>query len=187
MHVKDFLEKVAYIGSMDSGFDDKKSEVYLSKFDASYITHVGMEGDIKHLADMEITDELTHGVGFSPKDGKWYGWSHRAIYGFKVGSECKKGDCHYKGSTTEEQEEAAIRFWASESHVGTRCDGIIERDGEKYFDIRWQYANSVPNEKLRSTISGCEHHIKPTGRGEWTAKTIEDAKQMAVDFNEGVS
>ncbi len=34
-------------------------------------------------------------VGFSTKDGKWYGWSHRALYGFKPGSTCKKGDCHY--------------------------------------------------------------------------------------------
>ena len=34
-------------------------------------------------------------VGFSVKDGKWYGWSHRAIYGFKIGSTCKMGDCHY--------------------------------------------------------------------------------------------
>ena len=34
-------------------------------------------------------------VGYSVKDGKWYGWSHRAIYGFKPGSKCKKGDGHY--------------------------------------------------------------------------------------------
>jgi hypothetical protein len=24
-------------------------------------------------------------IGFCPKDGKWYGWSHRAIHGFKIG------------------------------------------------------------------------------------------------------
>ena len=34
-------------------------------------------------------------IGFSTKDGKWHGWSHRAIFGFKKGSTCKKGDCHY--------------------------------------------------------------------------------------------
>jgi len=26
-------------------------------------------------------------------DGKWYGWSHRAICGFKPGSVVRKGDC----------------------------------------------------------------------------------------------
>jgi hypothetical protein len=37
----------------------------------------------------------TCSIGFSGKDGKWYGWSHRAIFGFRIGSTCKKGDCHY--------------------------------------------------------------------------------------------
>lgn len=39
-----------------------------------------------------------HGVcsiGFSVKDGKWYGWSHRAIFGFKIGSKVWKGHCAY--------------------------------------------------------------------------------------------
>lgn len=65
-------------------------------------------------------------IGFSNKDGKWYGWSHRAIFGFKTGSKCKKGDCHY-----------------------------------------------IPKEE--------------GGKGEWTAKNIVDAKQMAIDFANGVS
>ena len=29
-------------------------------------------------------------IGFSSKDNKWYGWSHRGIYGFGIGSTCKK-------------------------------------------------------------------------------------------------
>lgn len=33
-------------------------------------------------------------IGYNPWERKWYGWSHRAIYGFKVGSKAKKGDCH---------------------------------------------------------------------------------------------
>jgi hypothetical protein len=33
-------------------------------------------------------------VGFCERDQKWYGWSHRAIFGFGVGSRVKKGDCH---------------------------------------------------------------------------------------------
>jgi hypothetical protein len=40
-------------------------------------------------------DHCVCSIGFSLKDGKWYGWSHRALYGFKIGSTCKKGDCHY--------------------------------------------------------------------------------------------
>ncbi len=185
MKVKDYLNKVAYISDMK--IFDEICKVYKSKFDDSYMTHVGMEYTIKHLATFEITEELTHGVGFSLKDGKWYGWSHRAIYGFKVGSACNKGDCHYKGSDLKEQEDAAIGFWTDEHHKNVRCDGVVEQDNEKYFDIKWNYSGDVPNKKLRNTISGNLHHIKDLGRGEWTAKTMEDAKQMAIDFNEGVS
>jgi len=32
-------------------------------------------------------------IGFSQTEQKWYGWSHRAIYGFSVGDEVKEGDC----------------------------------------------------------------------------------------------
>ncbi len=32
-------------------------------------------------------------IGFCETEQKWYGWSHRAIFGFGVGSEVKEGDC----------------------------------------------------------------------------------------------
>lgn len=32
-------------------------------------------------------------IGFCEVEQKWYGWSHRAIFGFGVGSEVKEGDC----------------------------------------------------------------------------------------------
>lgn len=32
-------------------------------------------------------------IGFCEKEQKWYGWSHRAIYGFGIGSEVEEGDC----------------------------------------------------------------------------------------------
>lgn len=185
MNTKEWLSKVAYIG--DSKISNDKNNTYYSKFDSSYITIIGMEDNVKHLAALEITKSLTHGVGFSPKDGKWYGWSHRAIYGFEIGSTCKKGDCHYVGSSEQEQEDAAIEFWKSNDYANVRCTGTIARDGNKFFVIKWDYLDSVPNEKLHGTIGSIEHFITPLGRGEWTAKTIEDAYQMAVDFNEGVS
>jgi hypothetical protein len=95
--------------------------------------YIGDSRDAKRLvADRGIQPEISAegnnvcSIGYSVKDGKWYGWSHRAIYGFKVGSTCKKGDCHYRA----------------------------RRHG---------------------------------GKGAWVAKTTADAKQMAIDFAEGVS
>lgn len=31
------------------------------------------------------------GLGFSEKENKWYGWSHRAVYGFGIGDKIKEG------------------------------------------------------------------------------------------------
>lgn len=186
MKIKDYLEMVAYIGKSDIK-NDESNNVYYSKFDNSYITRIGMEETVKCLADREITEELTHGVGFSPKENKWYGWSHRAIYGFEIGSTCKKGDCHYVPSTIEDQEEDAIRFWQDEDHLNVRCEGIKEESGEKFFVIKWEYTDDIPNENLRGTTGGSDAYLGKLGRGEWVAKTMGDAKQMAIDFNEGVS
>ena len=32
-------------------------------------------------------------IGYCERERKWYGWSHRAIFGFRVGSVVKKGHC----------------------------------------------------------------------------------------------
>ena len=50
MRVKRFLEQVAYVAEVEI-MPPEKSKVYQSKFDDSYITHVGMEKNVKFLAD----------------------------------------------------------------------------------------------------------------------------------------
>ena len=32
-------------------------------------------------------------IGFCANENKWFGWSHRAIYGFQIGDVVKEGDC----------------------------------------------------------------------------------------------
>ena len=178
MNTTDFLAKTAYQDDME--ICGETCKVWKSKFDDSYITHVGLEDDLKFLADREITEELTHGVGFSPKDGKWYGWSHRAIYGFKVGSTCKKGDCHYRAKNLDDEIEAAIQFWSDENKINVKAEKV--KDGELY--VSWEYNDETTNEKIGGTSWEYDTNF---GKGEWTAKTLADAKQMAVDFNTGVS
>jgi len=109
---------------VDDGHETKMKSAY-SKKDGSYIgdPETAKMLDEKGIApEKSAKDHNVASIGFSSKDGKWYGWSHRAIYGFKVGSKCEKGDCGYKPK-----------------------------------------------------------------KGEWTAKTSKDAKQMAIDFADGVS
>lgn len=63
---------------------------------------IGDEKTAAHLCDKlginPIKRDPSHSVcsiGRSDLDGKWYGWSHRAIYGFEPGSTCKPDDSHY--------------------------------------------------------------------------------------------
>ena len=35
-------------------------------------------------------------IGFSEKEQAWYGWSHRAIYGFKIGTKSGPGKVGYE-------------------------------------------------------------------------------------------
>lgn len=41
-------------------------------------------------------------IGFCEAEQKWYGWSHRAIYGFGIGDVVKEGDCCASSGWTEE-------------------------------------------------------------------------------------
>jgi len=41
-------------------------------------------------------------IGFCATEGKWYGWSHRAIFGFGVGATVKEGDCTASSGWTED-------------------------------------------------------------------------------------
>lgn len=41
-------------------------------------------------------DSKVNQIGFSEKEQKWYGWSHRAIYGFKIGDKSGPGKVGYE-------------------------------------------------------------------------------------------
>ena len=77
-------------------------------------------------------------IGFCETEQKWFGWSHRAIYGFGIGNIVKKGDCTNSSGWTDE------------------------------------YLVEHPEEDLRLPVG-------------FEAKTLEDAKKMAIAFAESVS
>lgn len=52
--------------------------------------------------ELRTPNSNTCSIGFSEKDQKWYGWSHRAICGFKIGDVVKEGDCAASPGTTKE-------------------------------------------------------------------------------------
>jgi len=69
--------------------------------------YVGTLEDMKCYKDKGILPETYDNnnicsIGKSIKDGKWYGWSHRARYGFKIGDTVKEGDCCATSGWTDE-------------------------------------------------------------------------------------
>jgi len=116
-------------------------------------------------------------IGFNKEKQKWYGWSHRAIYGFGIGDKVKKGHCGYVPSTQDEFIENEIRFWKDLHNV------TVEKRTNDGVWFKYE-----PKKKDRSGINRKPEFIKfQLGRGEWEAKTLEDAKEMAKDFARGVS
>ena len=194
-----FINKVANVKPSKS-LNDNGCMHYCSKIDGSYLTHVGMEKDWpKRLLKKGITEQLqnksnnpgcTVNIGFNPQEKKWYGWSHRALYGFGISSTCKKGDCHYIPTDKDDFLEDCIRFWDNKDHRNIRGKHDIQENDinktEHGVYVEWDYSNEIKNKKLRGNISGIfTPYPEKYGKGEWVAKTLEDAKQMAIGFSTG--
>ena len=169
--------------------DGNKNYIYAEAFNKDGI-YIGSEEDAEDICDTlginpipakDGIDICT--IGFCEKEQKWYGWSHRAMFGFGIGSEVTEGDAGFKSSNIGEFIKNCLHFWEDKGHEYTRH---VEVDD--YIEIVWKYNNTVPNKKLRGTLGSTRVEIpKVWGRGSWKAKTLEDAKQMAIDFAEGVS
>jgi hypothetical protein len=136
----------------------------------------------------QLKGELDHGyldrvcsIGFSEKEQKWYGWSHRAIYGFAPGSTCVKSSLHYNASSKEEWLKDLESYYKAGDRRLVSMQEEVHR-GEKVIRVRYFY-NGNPQHQSEIIESFPEEY----GRGEWEAKTWEDAKQMAIDFARSVS
>ena len=126
---KRLLKKVyLYYNSLNESVEDKKEwKIPHIEGKASISTDISPEDrTTKNLprfangkAKVKFQDWLClktigNSVGKSP-NGKWYGWSHRAMYGFGIGDKVKKGDCAYTNKeytikTDEQAKQTAINF-----------------------------------------------------------------------------
>jgi len=126
-------------------------------------------------------------IGFSSKEKKYFGWSHRAIHGFGIDDSVKKGDCAYQPTDERDFLEDCLRFWDEEYHTNMRGEEIVNEEGVLGIKVSWTYDDKVPNKRLWKTISGVfAPYPKKWGKGEWTAMTLEDTREMAIAFAESV-
>ena len=166
-----------------------------------FIEAVCGTGYIKFLDEHEVVPHSIS-LGFSEKEQKWYGWSHRAIYGFGIGSKTTKGDCSYVADTPQGLIDQHAEFFAdisqecadrhrAECAVLTDGSGIvinhsgitIQAVAEEHLDDLLT-GNDVPTTE---ELIGQGIEVRKCGRGEWTATTLEEAKHMAEDFAKSVA
>ena len=122
-------------------------------------------------------------IGFCEKEQKWYGWSHRAIYGFGVGDSVVKGDCAYTPNDSEEM----IRD-LQEQYSGDCYDNVRFDVSQNEVIVQYDKGNFKGRgyEAVINMIPPDGRETYPLGRGEWTTKTLRDCRQMAIDFADGV-
>lgn len=129
-------------------------------------------------------------VGFCEREQKWYGWSHRAIFGFGILSVVKRGDCAYQPVDRDDFGREMLAFFVGNDSNYLNCSfrHAVNADGVSGVEINATYSEAVPNQRLRgSPYVLFRPYPEKFGRGEWVAETLEDARQMAVDFAESVS
>lgn len=192
-----FIDSISTIG--DSEISDDNGRIYYSRVDGSYLTRVGMENDLNFLLKLGVTDQIqsinggnSSRIGFNPIEQKWYGWSHRAIYGFGIGSECKKGDSGYSAWDELDFAEENLNWYGDKDMADTyKINATVKQhteDGILGVLVEYDYNDTVPNTEMRGKHNKVfEPYPKTFGKGEWVAGTLEDAKQMAIDFSDGVS
>ena len=197
--LQNYFESIAYIGKSDILEDE--GGIYYSRVDDSYLTRVGLEDSLEYLLDLGVTEQIqatskkskVASIGFNPEEQKWYGWSHRAIFGFGIDSKVKEGDCSFKPSSKESFTQDCLRFWGDLDMDGDtyKTNPISKeevQEGKLGIYVEYVYNNEVPNVSMRGQKSGMfSEYPEQWGRGAWEAKTLDDAKEMAIDFARGVS
>jgi len=111
--------------------------------------------------ELKTQDSNICSIGFCEKEQQWYGWSCYGLSGFGIGSSVKKGDCAFVPSKEDIEKECE----QNESEFETLRDGSI----------------------MISTKPDRDNFSVMPGHGEWTAKTLDDAKRMAIDFADSVA
>ena len=84
-----------------------KHTYYISNVDGGYI---GSEDEYKLLVEewhimliqKALPSDNTCSIGYDPSTNKWYGWSHRALWGFTIGDVVKEGDLTATSGLVEE-------------------------------------------------------------------------------------
>lgn len=129
-------------------------------------------------------------IGWCDNERKWYGWSHRAMFGFGIGQTIKRGDCAYNAPDADSFGRLVMDFFLDEEiyYLTRQYEDAVNEEGIRGVLISAVYSDRVPNKKLHGQRY---EHFSPYpetfGRGEWVITTLEEARVAACDFADSVS
>jgi hypothetical protein len=188
----------------------RKEEVHLEGnenetgiLESAYSTEGVYVGGVEFIQNLpfiqNISEFHSNTLGFSKSELKWYGWGHRAYHSFGIGSQVKVGDIAYTAINLEDLKRWARSFYVDEnvlhqaSDFNYTCEFLNHTDenenGQKYFLTNYKYTRyTKEGEFILSNDRNVRTDVPDVwGEGEWTAKTLDDAKQMAINFSKGIS
>lgn len=152
---------------------------------------------IKRGIAPEIADE-SHticSIGWCNREQKWYGWSHRQICGFGIGSSVKREDCAYMPTDKQDLLDDLVNFWARDEDEFTTKTMFIRQlidvfdpsgDSED-LGVLCEREHTRKKDGVLLKVVDWRPYPEVWGQGEWTAKTLNAAKQMALVFAKNVS
>ena len=98
------LEKL--VGTIESSSGSHVTSLCARNKEGDYIGDIKRAEslcDVHGIAPEKASDENeVCSIGFSETEQKWYGWSHRAWYGFGIGDIVEEGDCTASSGWTED-------------------------------------------------------------------------------------
>ena len=106
----------------------------------------------------------------------WRAFNNETILAtFQIGSTCKKGDIHFVPSNRKELFEQEVLYWDKHGFEVESWQKCNETGGINF-------VLSIKNGQFKKPVEYLAKPPKSYGRGEWTAETLEDAKQMCIDY-----
>lgn len=194
--LKKFLANFAVVKNIK--IQDEVMPAWLSKIDNSFICFVDneIESTAMFLYKNNICQHVqgtprqsrTAQIGFNPEKHVWWGWSHRAGYGFGVGSKCTIGNVHFNPSNPVELRKKIEGRMKSEEYLESFEIHRIKEFGQWGYLLTRKFTDQVPNPGMKNSIQReFIPYPESWGRGEWEATNLEDARQMAIDFANNIA
>lgn len=161
---------------------------WMKKDSDQYFCHDGLLNDYKFLLDHDIDELIEFNLGFSSKNQKYYGWSHRAIFGFGIGYKIKKGDVCYVSETIEEEIEH-LKSWHSEDseEINTSISDMNISNSTISFNHITKHKEPSKTDKIQKISYDLSPLIGTTLSGEFEIRSLEESKEIAIRFAKEVS